>query len=63
MFKCHMSLILFDLFIQCEELEEFLRGKGAEITSTSDTELLPRLQHIIERCDVVFKQKDIPQQG
>ena len=48
---------------QCEELEDFLRGKGAEITSTSDTELLPRLQHIIEKCDVVLQQKDIPQTG
>ena len=48
---------------QCEELEEYLRGKGAEVTSSSDTELLQRLQHIIEKCDVVFQQKELPPQG
>ncbi len=49
--------------VQCDELEDFLRGKGAQITSTSETELLPRLQHIIDNCHVVFQHKDISQNG
>ena len=48
---------------QCEELEEYLRNKGSDITSSPDTELLQRLQQIIEQCHVVFEQKELPQQG
>lgn len=59
---CFTALIDIAEDEQCEELEDFLRGKGAQITSTSDTELLPRLQHIIDNSHVVFQQKDISQQ-
>lgn len=59
---CFTALIDIAEDEQCEELEDYLRGKGAEVTSSSDTELLQRLQHIIEKCDVVFQQKDLPAQ-
>ncbi|XP_064400094.1 eukaryotic translation initiation factor 3 subunit M-like [Halichondria panicea] len=59
---CFTALIDIAEDEQCEELEDFLRGKGAQITSTNDTELLPRLQHIIDNSHVVFQQRDIPQQ-
>ena len=48
---------------QCKELEDYLRSKGSDIITSEDTELLHRLEAIIEKCSVVFDQKDISQQG
>ncbi len=48
-------------FVQCEELEDYLRSKGSDITTSKD--LSDRLQAIIQKCSVVLDNKDISQQG
>ena len=40
-----------------------MRRNGSEIAAASDTELLPRVQAIVENSSVVFSRKDITQQG